>query len=141
VTPGFSFTVIGTERAAKSLSEKGKLRHRKIPMRVELEKKLWDDRSLLGHLAPGGLLFYNSAGHPTETVLTLPWSPELSTSRNTGACPRCKPSSFLKGFCDAMNLCQAREEENSLWFDAVRQEKLRFSLPLFLLRFFKGPKC
>lgn len=40
-----------------------------------------------------------------------------------------------------MSLCQVREKGNSLWFDAVRQEELHFSLPLFLLCFLKGPKC
>lgn len=141
MTPGSSFTAIGTERAAKSLSEK-KLRHRKIPMGSVLHKK---PRRGTGHCLvswlPEGSPLLQSAGHPTETGLTLPWSPELSISRNTGACPHCKTSSFLKGFCDAMNLCQVREEGISLWFDAVRQEKLHFSLPLFLLCFLKGPKC
>lgn len=93
MTPGPLFIVIGTERSAKSLSEKTEAQ--KIPMGSVLHKKPRQrDRSLVFWLSECSPLL-QSAAHPTETVLTLPRSPELSISRSMGAHPQCRPSSFF----------------------------------------------
>lgn len=134
------FTIIGIEKSAKSLSEKTEAQ--KIPMGSMLHKKPRQrDRSLTGLLV--------SRVFPSCTVSSSPhrdhpdpsWKPRAQYFQKQGGTPTVQTLIlFLKGFCDAVTLCQVREEGNSLWFDAIRQKKLHFSLPLFLLCFLKGLK-
>lgn len=134
------FTIIGIEKSAKSLSEKTEAQ--KIPMGSMLHKKPRQrDRSLTGLLASRVFPSCTVSSSPHQDHPDPSWEPRAQYFQKQGGTPTVQTLIlFLKGFCDAVTLCQVREEGNSLWFDAIRQKKLHFSLPLFLLCFLKGLK-